>query len=261
MPGTPGGTSAAPSSREQRRLEDTHHEESWAYSPQPDIEDSRRRRRRGHLGATVNVLGVVQIRHAQAQTARIVAQQGAVSNALVDLQNTLWGARNNVSVLGAYPESMRADRMTKVKDSFAAFEASFLAFQQVYKDQFGADPAGVEDLNAAWAAYVDNLENVLLPYAMRGDFENFAKVRDSSSAEAGATLVKSITVFTDGVNSELRASSDGVAADATRSALMLAGLMVIGVVGAAVVGVLVAHRIRRSVRSVRPRSPLSPITT
>ena len=203
------------------------------------------------LGATVNVLGVVQIRHAQAQTARIVAQQGAVSNALVDLQNTLWGARNNVSVLGAYPESMRADRMTKVKDSFAAFEASFLAFQQVYKDQFGADPAGVEDLNAAWAAYVDNLENVLLPYAMRGDFENFAKVRDSSSAEAGATLVKSITVFTDGVNSELRASSDGVAADATRSALMLAGLMVIGVVGAAVVGVLVAHRIRRSVRSVQ----------
>lgn len=203
------------------------------------------------LGATVNVLGVVQIRHGQAQTATIVAQQGAVSNALVDLQNTLWGARNNVSVLGAYPESQRAARMAKVQDSFAAFEASFLSFQQVYKEQFNADPAGVEDLNAAWAAYTDNLENELLPYAMTGDSENFAKVRDSSSAAAGATLVESITVFTDGVNSELRASSDGLAADASRSALTLTILMVIGVVAAALVGLLVARRIRRSVHSVQ----------
>jgi len=203
------------------------------------------------LGATVNVLGVFQIRHGQAQTATIVAQQCAVSNALVDLQNTLWGARNNVSVLGAYPESQRADRMAKVQDSFAAFEASFLSFQQVYKEQFNADPAGVEDLSAAWAAYTNNLENELLPYAMTGDSENFAKVRDSSSAAAGATLVESITVFTDGVNSELRASSDGLAADASRSALTLTILMVLGVVAAALVGLLVARRIRRSVHSVQ----------
>jgi len=203
------------------------------------------------LGAAVNVLGVTQIRHEQAQTAKIVAQQGAVSNALVDLQNTLWGARNNVSVLGAYPESQRADRMAKVKDSFAAFEASFLSFQQVYKDQFGSDPVGVEDLNTAWTAYTDNLENELLPFAMKGDLENFAKVRDSSSAAAGATLIKSITVFTDGVNAELQASSKSIAEGASRSETELTALMLIGVVAASLVGLFVARRIRRSVRSVQ----------
>jgi len=203
------------------------------------------------LGAAVNVLGVVQIRHEQAQTATIVAQQGAVSNALVDLQNTLWGARNNVSVLGAYPEAMRADRMKKVKEAFAAFEASFASFQQVYKDQFGADPAGVADLNAAWAAYTDNLTNELLPSAMSGDLVTFAKVRDSSSAAAGATLIKSITVFTDGVNAQLKASSDSVAADATKSQITLTVLMLVGVLAATSVGLAVARRIRRSARSVQ----------
>ncbi len=203
------------------------------------------------LGATVNMLGVVQIRHEQAQTAKIVTQQEAVSNALLDLQNSLWGARNNGSVVGAYPEPMRADRMAKLEESYAIFEASFVSFQQVYKEQFGADPVGVEDLNVAWAAYRDNVENELLPYAVSGDQETFAKVRDSSTVEAGAAFVATLTAFTDAVNAELRSSSDAAAAEASRSAILLTGLLVIGVIAAALVGLFVARRIRRSVRSVQ----------
>jgi methyl-accepting chemotaxis protein len=202
------------------------------------------------LGAVVNALAVNQIIQGQSQTERIVAQQEAVSSALVDLQNTLWAARNNVSVVGAYPEDMRVERMVAVNESFASFEASFLAFQETYRAQFNSEPVGVEDLDAAWAAYTDNLANELLPSAMEGDLKTFAQVRDTSSAAAGATLVESITVFTDGVNAELKASSDDASAKAGRSAIMVAVLMAVGAVGATATGALVARRIRRSVRSV-----------
>ncbi|MCB2413521.1 methyl-accepting chemotaxis protein [Demequina sp. TTPB684] len=203
------------------------------------------------LGAAVNTLAVQQITRGQSQTERIVAQQEAVSSALVNLQNTLWAARNNVSVVGAYPEDMRAARMVAVEDAFAAFEASFLAFQETYREQFDAEPVGVEDLNSAWAAYTDNLANELLPSAIEGDLDTFAQVRDSSSAAAGATLVESITVFTDGVNAELKASSDEASAAAGRAAILVGVLMAVGAVAAAATGVFVARRIRRSVRTVQ----------
>lgn len=203
------------------------------------------------LGGAVNALGVMEIRNEQAQTEKIVNQQEAISNALVDLQNALWGARNNGSVVGAYPEAMRAERMDKVLASYAAFEESFVTFQQVYREQFGKEPAGVDNLNTAWAAYRDNVENELLPLAVEGDQEAFAKMRDSKTVEVGDTFVATLTVFTDAVNAELQSSSDKVAADASRSAVLLTVLMVVGIVAAGLVGLLVARRIRKSARSVQ----------
>ncbi|NTV38830.1 MAG: methyl-accepting chemotaxis protein [Demequinaceae bacterium] len=203
------------------------------------------------LGATVNVLSVVQLRHEQAQTAKIVTQQEAVSNALLDLQNSLWTTRNNGSVVGAYPEDMRADRMAKLTESYTAFEASFVSFQQVYKEQFGKEPVGVEDLNVAWAEYRDNVENVLLPYAVAGDQEAFAKERDTTTVDVGARFVATLTTFTDGVNAELRGSSDAAASEASRSEAILTVLMIIGIIAAALVGFIVSRRIRRAVKSVQ----------
>lgn len=199
----------------------------------------------------IGAVALGSLRVQQGATSDIVDQNAVVSVALADVQNSLWSARNNASVVGAYPEDMRDKRMTTAVEALDAFEASLTSFKTTYEDVFGQSPAGYDELVTSWAAYRDNVQNELLPLAVEGDQEKFATVRDTTTADAGANLVAAVTAFTDGVNGQLAAHAAAADSTASRNQLIVVGLIAVGAVASVVVGWWVAGRIRRSAHAVQ----------
>ena len=187
----------------------------------------------------------------RSETADIVEQNAVVSVALADVQNTLWSARNDASVVGAYPEDMRADRLATAVGALDAFEASLASFKSSYEGVFDESPAGYDDLVSTWAAYRDNVQNELLPLAVDGDQEEFAVERDTTTADAGAVLVAAVTAFTDGVNTNLANHAADADATASRNQIIVVSLIVVGALASVAVGWWVASRIRKAAQAVQ----------
>jgi methyl-accepting chemotaxis protein len=203
------------------------------------------------MGVITGAVSIASMRAQQHATDRIVDQNAVVSVALADMQNSLWSARNNASVVGAYPVDMRKDRLNTAIEAFDVFEASIDTFEATYTAEMGSKPEGVDGLRESWATYRDNVQNELLPLAVKDDLEAFVKVREGSTTELGAVLVEEVTAFTDGVNSHLAEHAAEADSAASRNQLIVTVLLVVGTVGAASVGWYVARRIRRSSHSLQ----------
>lgn len=199
----------------------------------------------------IGAVAVGSLKLQQGETKNIVDQNAVVSVALADVQNSLWAARNNASVVGAYPEDMRDARLATSIDAFDTFEASLASFASTYEEVFGQTPEGHEDLVATWATYRDNVQNELLPLAVEGDLDGFAQVRDTTTSDLGAILVTSVTAFTDGVNDHLAEHGEEADATATRNQLVVVSLIVVGALASVAVGWWVASRIRRAAHAVQ----------
>lgn len=202
------------------------------------------------LGLISGGVGVLSLNAQQRQTHEIVTTNAAVSVALADLQNALWSARNNASVVGAYTVERRAERRDIAIEAFDAFEAAIVTFETVYTEQFGTAPAGIDELRASWAAYRENVQDELLPAAVSDDLEEFVQIRESSTAELGAVLVEAVTAFTEGVNGALSEQADAVSDDAALNQVIMSVLVVFGAALSIAVSVVVARRIAKATQQV-----------
>lgn len=150
----------------------------------------------GVFAAVAVALGVVattQVRTITAEAAQMAQTQAGVATSLTALKDALWGVRNTITSIAAYPADQQQAQVDKLTAAYGALADAQTVFVDAYTASQGHEPEHWAQFTDALAAYRGIVDGELMDAALAGDAELWAQVRDSGAADLGGQMVGALT--------------------------------------------------------------------
>jgi methyl-accepting chemotaxis protein len=203
------------------------------------------------VAAIVGVFAVIQMNSIKGKTTTIAADQVAATNAISNLQDTLWKVRIQQYIIAAYPPGTDKKAQGDLFPGLAKnFTNAVTNVGAVSTQLFGHEPNSLPALQQAWDNYYKITTTTMLPPALKDDRVAFVAARANGAKAAGDDLVARVENLHAEVTAELqryvKAADNGAATGVTVTIVLLCVGAALGLAG----GWFVASRIRRSVAGV-----------